>query len=353
MNARLSRVGQSTRLRAAALTASAVVSSLVLTASGPSALAAPSSSAGRAQAMSGADLRLHRLLEDVTVAGVPGVIARVQDRREILVGSAGVADRDTLAALRPEARFRVGSVTKTFVATVVLQLVGEGRLTLDQPVQHWLPGLLRDGPTITVRELLNHTSGLFDYTADPTLFEDIAQNRVFQPAELDQRIFEPLGLRDTSFPTATARITGYHAHGYVPAPDGTLYDVTGINPSHAWAAGAIISSAADVSRFYQSLMEGRLLSPRLLREMKTTVPEDPAEPTVRYGLGLERIQDPCGVLWGHNGAIFGYQDMAYWNQRTHSTTVIVTTIYPGPPTAGPALDRLAGFALCASQGSGS
>ena len=98
--------------------------------------------------------------------------------------AAGVGDIATGAALRPAAQFRIGSITKTFVATVVLQLVGEGRLRLDEPVAQRLPGLLSNGHRITVRQLLNHTSGLPDYTEDPELFAGIVKNRVWAPREL-------------------------------------------------------------------------------------------------------------------------------------------------------------------------
>ena len=146
-----------------------------------------------------------------------------------------------------------------------------------------------------MRQLLNHTSGLPDYNDDPELFAGIVENRVWDPRELvalaerhpqllepgsawrysntnyivagllveavsgrslarelDRRIFSPLRLDHTSFPAATARLTGYHAHGYlstesIPTADGQPLDVTGYNPSHAWAAGAIVSNAADLS----------------------------------------------------------------------------------------------------------
>jgi D-alanyl-D-alanine carboxypeptidase len=123
--------------------------------------------------------------------------------------------------------------------------------------------------------------------------------------------------------------------------------VTELNPSAAWAAGAIISNAADLSRFYLALMSGTLLTPHLLREMKTTVPEDPVDTQqFRYGLGIERVQDPCGANWGHTGAIFGYQDMAYWNEQTGRTVVIASTMFPAPPAAEEALTNLTDFALC-------
>jgi D-alanyl-D-alanine carboxypeptidase len=341
------------------------------------------------------DLGIRALLTEVAATGVPGSVVRVQDGREIRVATAGVLDLATGAELGPGARFRVGSITKTFVATVVLQLVGEGRLSLDEPIARRLPGLLGNGNAITVRELLNHTSGLFDYTADPTVLAGIAQNRVFNPTELvgiaethpslvppgaswgysntnyivagllveavthhrlgrelRHRIFDPLHLSATSFPVATGKIPGYHAHGYVPTElvptaDGRPFDVTELNPSAAWAAGAIISNAADLSRFYLALMNGTLITPHLLREMKTTVPEDPADTQqFRYGLGIERVQDPCGANWGHSGAIFGYQDMAYWNEQTGRTVVIADTMFPAPPAAEEALTNLADFALC-------
>ncbi|ONH61338.1 serine hydrolase [Frankia sp. CcI49] len=337
---------------------------------------------------------LQTLLSDVTAAGVPGVMVRVQDHNRIRQVAAGVTDLATGAPLRPQAKVRIGSITKTFVATVALQLVGEGRLTLDQPVERRLPGLLRDGNRITVRQLLNHTSGLFDYTADPKLLAGITANRVFAPAELvaiaethpssfapgtawaysntnyivaglliqsvthhslgeelDRRIFRPLGLADTSFPTAIGNIPGYHAHGYVPpdlvpAADGGPFDVTGLNPSHAWAAGAIVSTVRDVSRFYQALMGGELLSARMLRQMKTTTVEDAADPGFRYGLGIERVSDRCGVNWGHSGAIFGYQAMAFWNEDTARTVTMASTIYPAPPATTAALTTAADQALC-------
>ncbi len=109
------------------------------------------------------------LAADVVGAGVPGVLLRVQEGRAVRTVTAGVSNLVTGSPMRADVTFRAGSITKTFVATVVLQLVGEGRVALDRPVAAWLPGLLADGDRITVRQLLNHTSGLFDYTNDPVL----------------------------------------------------------------------------------------------------------------------------------------------------------------------------------------
>jgi CubicO group peptidase (beta-lactamase class C family) len=136
------------------------------------------------QTRHGSQVGLRTLLGQVVAAGIPGAVARVQDGAAAQVATAGVSDLATGAPLGVQARFRVGSITKTFVATAVLQLVGAGRLGLDQPVARWLPGLLVDGDIITVRQLLNHTSGLFDYTNDPALLAGVIRNRVFQPQEL-------------------------------------------------------------------------------------------------------------------------------------------------------------------------
>jgi D-alanyl-D-alanine carboxypeptidase len=323
-------------------------------------------------------------LDDVVKAGVPGILLHVKDPRSpALQYAAGVNDLTTSTPLMPSARFRIGSVTKTFTAAIVLQLVSEGRLTLDEPIARRLPGLVTNGNRVTVRQLLNHTSGLPDYAGDPRLLAGIAKNRVWSPVELvhlaerqrrqfapgtafgysntnyivagllieavtghplaralNERIFAPLNLTQTSFPARKSSIPGSTAHGYIstetnPTPDGQPLDVTSYNPSHAWAAGAIISNSTDLSHFYRALMTGKLLDPPELRQMKTTVPMDPRDPnsTFQYGLGLQRVKDDCGANWGHDGSIYGYQSNAYWNARTHRTVIISSTMFPAPADA--------------------
>src|SRR3712207_3807180 len=195
-------------------------------------------------------------------------------------------------ALRPTDRFRVGSVTKTFVATVVLQLAGEGRLSLDDPVDRWLPGLVPDGSGVTVRQLLNHTSGLYDYEDDQSVFTPYLEGDFafaytpqqliavsnahpvnFPPgagwsysntnyilagliieavtgasleSELQRRLFTPLRLRRTSYDAART-MKGRYAHGYYRLPSGKRVDVSGMNLSWAGAAGAIVSTMQDVA----------------------------------------------------------------------------------------------------------
>jgi D-alanyl-D-alanine carboxypeptidase len=169
---------------------------------------------------------------------------------------------------------------------------------------------------------------------------------------LQRRLFEPLNLRQTSFPDTRSAIHGDLAQGYVPVvlvptPDGEPLDVTSLNTSAASAAGAIVSNAQDLSRFYRALMGGRLLTADLLREMTTTVPQDPSDPEqFRYGLGIERVADPCGANWGHGGTIFGYQSMAYWNEQTGRTVVLASTMFPSPVAAEEPLANLTDVALC-------
>ncbi|MFJ8432120.1 serine hydrolase domain-containing protein [Kitasatospora sp. NPDC094019] len=271
-------------------------------------------------------------------------------------GAAGVVDLDSGRAVRAESRFRIGSVTKTFVSTVVLQLADEGRLRLDDPVETYLPGVVPNGGAITLRQLLQHTSGLFDYLEDPRfLYHDEASLRTylaegrwtdFRPEELvsvgvghapyfepgqgwhysntnyiltgmiirkvtgrswqrevERRIVEPLHLDDTTFPNSSARIPGPHAHGYVQLPEGPA-DVTRINPTVADAAGNGISTTADLDRFHAALFGGKLLTPARLAEMTTAVPAPMI--AAHYGLGLIRYDLPCGEVWGHTGGIPGY-----------------------------------------------
>jgi D-alanyl-D-alanine carboxypeptidase len=249
--------------------------------------------------------------------------------------------------MRAAVHYRIGSVTKTFVAAVVLQLAAEGRLRLDDPVERWLPGLVPNGAVITLRMLLNHTSGLYNYSDDPTLLAEFRGDELgrwtprellsfafshpplFAPgssssysntgyvvlglvveaitgtpldAVLRERLFQPLRLRATSFPSGTG-LQEPAAHGY-ELRDKRLLDLTPLyNPSIAWAAGQMVSNAADLTTFFAALMNGRLLPAALLKQMKA----GPA-PTTGWiaGLGLLTTRTPCGVAYGHGGDIPGW-----------------------------------------------
>ncbi len=115
---------------------------------------------------------LRRLLDQVVAAGAPGAAAQVRDEHGVTQAASGVADLRSGRPMQPGLHYRAASVTKPFVATVVLQLVAEGRLSLADTVGHWLPGILPYGNQVTIRQLLNHTSGVPDYEAAvlPTLY---------------------------------------------------------------------------------------------------------------------------------------------------------------------------------------
>jgi D-alanyl-D-alanine carboxypeptidase len=305
---------------------------------------------------------LQRQVNAIQQTGTVGVAAEVTSPTAQLFANAGLARTATGTPVRSGDRFRIGSSTKTFVATVMLQLVAEHRVSLDDTVAHWLPGLVtghgNDGTTITVRNLLQHTSGLFDYLDDFPEVDSTADYQAdrfttytaaqlvaiamrhapdFAPGtgweysntnyviagmiiqkatghswqqEVTQRIIQPLGLRDTIAPTTSTLIPGPHMDGYSNFGAGPSIDVTALNPSAADAAGAMISTTDDLTRFYQALMTGKLLPAAQLAEMETTVPAPGLAdiwPGVRYGLGLMRIPLSCGgSYFAHGGDLPGY-----------------------------------------------
>ncbi|MFJ5779580.1 serine hydrolase domain-containing protein [Streptomyces sp. NPDC093094] len=308
-------------------------------------------------------------MDAAVAAGVPGIAAEARDADGVWQSASGVGNRETGVPRRKADRFRVGSITNTFVATVLLQMEAEGRLGLDDTVEQHLPGLVtgngNDGSTITVRQLLNHTSGLYDYLADepyvrtyvlgdgflrhrhdtvtPGQRLDVALSHapLFAPGarhafshtndilaaliveqaggrsyedEVRLRIIEPLGLKATSTPGSSSRLPQPSSRAYSKLFHGSqpdrIDDVTEMNASQGWGDGDIVSSAGDLNRFYRALMGGRLLPPRQLQEMKTTV-DNPDAPGSSYGLGIERLTMPCGTtLWYHDGGMVGWITLA-------------------------------------------
>jgi D-alanyl-D-alanine carboxypeptidase len=319
------------------------------------------SSSGRAELQQ----TLDRLVEgDDRIA--PGATAYVSGPNGIWTGSAGLANVESGTAMQPDARMRLESVSKAWTATLVLQLVQQGRMTLDETVERWLPGLLPFGDRITVRQLLNHTSGLVDTNdvgRDPLGYI----GRVRDPAlraellELAQRLeadpayqFSPLvwvelagALPLLSAPGTTyhysnigyevaglvveraaraklatlyrtriaeplalasatydpgADIAGPHARGYAVAEAGELVEVTAWGTGGKGAEGGIVASASDEARFLKELMKGRLLAPAQLAAMK-----EPSAASGEYGLGLQFEALSCGIAYGHNGAGAGFK----------------------------------------------
>jgi D-alanyl-D-alanine carboxypeptidase len=298
---------------------------------------------------------LERLVED----GLPGAFAHVEDADGTSrFWTAGVGDLDTGAAMTPTSHYRIGSTTKTFTTVVVLQLIGEGRLALDYLVQKRLPDMsIPNGNRLTIEHLLRMRSGLFDFEDDPSLLgnldahlQPVSLARVnefairgatkFLPGErfeycnsnfclleaivervtgrglgeeMRERIFEPLGLSQTSYPDEDDLS--------MPEPYIRGYDRT----DAGWREcsmeffgrgdGAIVSTATDVACFFRALLVDRTLLSRDLLDLMMSTVADP-EPTqlklfgvstpVRYGLGLFSHPIECGTVWGHSGGGYGY-----------------------------------------------
>lgn len=324
------------------------------------------------------------LLDRVAVEGAPGAFVVVWEDGEVRAWERGLAAPSV--PIRADQRFRIGSVTKTFVATLVLMLVDDGRVSLDDSVERWLPGQVPDGRAITVRQLLSHTSGLFDYVDDPRVLR--APSRRWRPTELvglavardplappgrrfayastnyvllgeivqkagraplgrqlRDRIFDPLGLRRTSYVPGV--VTGTHVHGHRPPQHqgvvtGRPVDVSDEAVWWAGAAGAIVSTADDLHRFYRALLRGRLLGPATMSQMTRLVPAG----AYRYGLGLATFPTPCGPAWGHTGNVQGTITVA-WNTRDASRQVVlVVNVYPLSSGLESAVRELQDAAFC-------
>ncbi|MED1093553.1 serine hydrolase domain-containing protein [Bacillus paramycoides] len=291
-------------------------------------------------------------MRDTLQLGYPGILAKTSEYGKTWSYAAGIADLRTKKPMKTDFRFRIGSVTKTFVATVLLQLAGENRLNLDDSIEKWLPGVIQgngyDGKQITIRQILNHTSGIADYiqskdfdimdtkksyTAEEFVKMGISLPPDFAPGkgwsysntgyvllgiliekvtgnsyaeEIENRIIEPLELSNTFLPGNSSVIPGTkHARGYIQ-PDGAseLKDVTYSNPGSS--AGEMISTADDLNKFFSSLLGGKLLKEQQLKQMLTTVPTG-REGMDGYGLGIFETRLPNGVsIWGHTGGALGF-----------------------------------------------
>jgi D-alanyl-D-alanine carboxypeptidase len=285
----------------------------------------------------------------VATSDIPAVITLVEHDGQRVVVAAGEAELGGRKA-RPDDTFWVGSITKSFVATVVMQLVAERRLALDDRLSKLLPGRFRQGRRIRLRNLLNHTSGVAEYmllepwrsavrrnpyvvlsprrlvssaarvplgfapgsrasysNTNYLVIAEILQSITGKPLGtlLRERIFEPLGLTATRYQGGHRTLPGSELHGYdvstSPPTDVSLYSLGG-----PWAAGAVASSARDLAVFFGALLGGRLVPPDLLARMETIAPRSRGE-----GLGLYRLPSPCGrVFYGHTGGTPGYVTFA-------------------------------------------
>lgn len=319
-------------------------------------------------------------------AGVTSVVAQTDNRGIVTNAVAGTAQLGTSTPVFPNTHYRTGSVTKSFVAATVLQLVGEGKLSLDDTVARWLPGLItgngNDGAKITVRQLLQHTSGLFEYVDDPRFVATIdnptdfyahrydhytpqqligyalSHPPAFEPGtswsysntnylviglvvkavtgntwdvEVTNRIVKPLGLTNTTVPGDIPTIPVPFSHGYtVWSAQGTtpVYsDTTEDNMTWADAAGAITTTTGDEVKFFRALMSGKVLPSAQLKQMQTTVPVPANQIGAKTGYGLGLIHTKlCNVdIWWHSGQTLGYATYVATTQNGSTTVAISAT----------------------------
>ncbi|GAA0246670.1 serine hydrolase domain-containing protein [Cryptosporangium japonicum] len=361
--------------------------------------------AGAATATPKPDVRttLQQDANAILKQGSPGVLAQLSTTHGSTTVRAGFGNTATKEPVPWNAKFRIGSFTKTFVATTVLQLVGEGKVKLDAPIEKYLPGTVPNGKNITVRQLLQHTSGLADYLAAPEFafladreaFEKgrvrdftaeqlvalgTKQKPLFAPGtnwqysntnfvlagllikkvtgddwrvQVNERIVRPLGLKDTTSPGTDHTVPEPHAIGYERFPGagatpedpryGEAIDATELSSTWGDAAGEIISTTADGNRFLRALLSGKLLKPAQLAEMKKTVEAKPFAaiwPGARYGLGLMSATSPCGLIWGHGGDILGFKTRNGANEQgTRSVIVSLNTDSLKPLPGAPKLTQ--------------
>jgi D-alanyl-D-alanine carboxypeptidase len=336
--------------------------------------------------------QIQREVDAVVRAGVPGVVFLVRDGVRVRVYTAGRAEASRPRPISRTDRFRIASISKTFLAVAILKQVAANRIGLDERVSRWLPRMFA-GSQITVRQLLNHTSGLFDYADDESWWSQVKANptRVWNPEDLfaisaahgpyfapgegwhysntnylalamlleavtgrahgeviREAILRPLHLHDTAFPAGTD-IPGRHAHGYTDDGSG-LRDTTAMSPSLAWGSGEIVSTVTDVQRFFEALLEGRLLPGDLLAQMETTVPTGDGS---EYGLGLARVPQSCGVVtYGHTGGILGFSSDAEQTVDGRRELVVFANTDSIPPGAYPHFQLAGDLAYCGRRPTG-
>ena len=273
------------------------------------------------------------IMEQMIDAGAPAVLVEIRDGDEVWASAQGVQDITTETPADASMSVRVASITKSMVATIVLELVEEGEIALDDPIDDYLPALVDSPAPVTIRELLQHTSGMPDYvqtlsldspssildTMTETMTNDGLIDRansldwLFTPGtsfsysntnyivltdlieevtkksiqqQIETRIARPAGLERTRIPNGTEMFDG-HAEGYFTV-EGLYVDVSGQNATLWSGAGGVESTVGDVNTFYRALMTGRYIDLDSLSEMLTTNAS-------RYGLGIMAEPDPCGV----------------------------------------------------------
>ncbi|MFF1381729.1 serine hydrolase domain-containing protein [Streptomyces sp. NPDC058308] len=348
---------------------------------------------------------LQRGLDDIVRKdGVVGAQATLVHGKHHSSVRSGTADRDTGRPVPHQGYFRMGSNTKTFVSTVMLQLVGEGRIRLDDTVDQWLHGVVdangNDGRRITVRQLLQHTSGLPDYdeSLPVTDEEEFQKHRfdryaprdlvdmalrhrpLFEPGkgwsysntgyilagmiiekvtgrhwsdEVRERIIEPLGLKHTFSAGTRTGLPQPHAKGYQQfKPGGRLVDSTEVSMTWGGSAGDLVTTSNDLTRFWQGLLGGKLLAPRQMAQMLKTVPAPEASDKAvkEMGLGIFWTRLSCGGgYWGHGGTTLGHLNTNGFVDKGKKGVIVMRSTNLAAEDRDDRADRLVDTALCAKK----
>jgi D-alanyl-D-alanine carboxypeptidase len=376
----------------ATLPLAAVIASLVAT---------PTAQAGAGSADRALDAALGRVVDEPT--GPPGASALVQRGERISFHRAGVADLRTGRAIHRTDHMRIASTSKAFSGVVALSLVDRGQLDLDGTLAEMLPRQPAAWSEVTLAQLLGHTSGVPDYTADPGfqhqfssdpgayvspseligyvadeplafapgsaysysntdnilvgLIAEAATGRTYG-SELRREVYRPVGLRSTSLPTTPAMPLRF-VHGYAIDPGSGPEDVsTLLNPSGAWASGGIVSTPADLNRFVRAYAGGRLFGPavrdRLLRFVDgTSDPPGPGENGA--GLAIFRYRTDCGTVLGHTGSFPGYTQFIGATRNGRRSLVVSANEQLTPPSDPEVFDRLRDVfeaTVCAARAGG-
>lgn len=308
--------------------------------------------------------RIRTIIDSIYVADtLPGITAIVSGPGFEFEYSVGKADISTGRDRKVEDLIRIGSITKTFVATVILQLIDEKKLGLDDPLSKFYPGY-PNSENITIRQLLDMTSGIPDYLEDPVVLNSFVKDRTdkytpkelfdvtmkmtpyFPPGqgwhysngnynilgmliekitgnkiedEITGRIIQPLGLSNTFYPTSP-QINGTHSNGYFrDTVSDQLIDVTTLDPSIAWAAGCMVSNLPDLKKYVKALVDGDLISEDLQKERIKFI-DVPGASYAKYGLGMFSLEG----FMGHNGGLPGFFTTMCYDPALQ--TIILTSV---------------------------
>jgi len=320
-------------------------------------------SCGTASFSSEMKTEMEKAVDEVMVKdNIPGAIVGVWvPGKGEWIAASGVADVETDRKIEVDDNVRIASNTKPFTATVILQLVDEGKLSLDDKLEKYVPGIPY-GDEITIRQVCNMTSGTYSFTEDEEFDREFTENPLMEIApqqevdialkhdsyfppgegwhysdtnyiilgmiidkvtgnkaadEIDTRIIEPLKLENTSMPDKP-EIPGKHSKGYVDMEGEGLVDYTSLNPSIAWTGGGMVSSLDDMKIWAKALADGDLVSKEMHEEQFDWV--DTGSGTMKYGLGVTDIH---GFI-GHHGAIFGFNSVFFYLPEEDATLVVFT-----------------------------